>query len=325
MKASIIVPVYNAAPTLSGTLDSIAAQTEPDFEVILVDDCSTDNSAEICKSHCERDSRFRYIRNGRNSGPAATRNAGISAARGEYLLFVDSDDLVDPDFVEKLTSVPGADIVWCNFRYLYLPEGTSSDTDNGLAGTLSEKEFVACYAVNTTGCGSMCNKAYSRRFINGHNLLIDCGRVYGEDWDFNFRAAKCAPVVCVIPDVLYTYVQAPAKSLSRRYNPQDFDAYCTSHRQIADAIDAYGLDVAKDALDHRFVYNIISLLHKLAHSSMPRCEKMAEYRRIRLSPVFRKALDSVGSRNPALTPRQRLTAALLRLRLHNTAWLTLKI
>lgn len=325
MKASIIVPVYNASATLSKTLDSIAAQTETDFEAILVDDCSSDSSPEICKARTDADPRFRYIRNPRNAGPAATRNAGILCARGEYLLFVDSDDLVDPAFVERLTSVPGADIVWCNFRYLYLPGGATTPTDHSFSGPISEKDFIACYAANTCGCGSMCNKAYSREFIARNGLLIDCARVYGEDWDFNFRAALCSPQVTAISDVLYSYVQAPAKSVSRRYHPEDFDAYCSSHRRIIEALDARSIAYPEDALDARLVYNVVSLLHKLANSPLPPNRKKDEYRRIRQNSLFRNALARKSAANAGLTPRQRLTAALLRLGMHNAAWMTLKI
>lgn len=325
MKASIIIPVYNAAATLEATVRTVLAQSESDFELILVDDCSTDASPAVCKALAAEDARVRYLRNAKNSGPAATRNAGIRAAQGEWLLFVDSDDFVASDYLKCLTSYEDADIVWCNFHYLYTASDRSEPTDHGHRGLLDEKAFLMCYATNSTGCGSMWNKAYRRDFILRNNLLINEGRVYGEDWDFNFRAAQCSPRVVAIEDDLYTYIKAPVKSVSGRYYRQDFDSYCESDGRLEEVIRQYELPVEIAPLKNRVVYNIVSLLYKLCHSDLQPQEKAQEYRKIYTEPKFRRALNASDWRNPHLTARQTLTAALLRLHLHRLAWLTLKI
>lgn len=115
-KISVIVPVYNSEKYLVETIDSIAAQTYPNLEVILVDDGSTDSSGKICLERVAQDSRFRYYRV-ENGGPSAARNIGISHATGDYIGFCDSDDRIDPemyrtmmDYMERNT----ADIVFCD-------------------------------------------------------------------------------------------------------------------------------------------------------------------------------------------------------------------
>ena len=113
---SIIVPVYNAEKYLEETLDSIAAQTYPELEVLLIDDGSADRSGEICKARVAVDHRFRYIRQ-ENAGPSAARNKGISLATGAYIGFCDGDDILNPDMYQTMAAYMerhGADIALCD-------------------------------------------------------------------------------------------------------------------------------------------------------------------------------------------------------------------
>lgn len=114
-QVSVIVPVYNAEKYISDTLMSISAQTAGDFDVHVVDDCSTDGSAAIIKRFCERDHRFHYHRSANNfGGPAGPRNLGIALSSGDYVAFCDADDLWDPHKLEVQLGVmrySGADVV----------------------------------------------------------------------------------------------------------------------------------------------------------------------------------------------------------------------
>ena len=117
-KISIIIPVYNAEDYLERCIQSILAQNFSSYEVILVDDGSTDSSALICDRYSATDPRFRTIHKP-NGGVSSARNAGISLAKGEYLMFVDSDDMLLPDAIESLMEkayATGADIVEGNFN-----------------------------------------------------------------------------------------------------------------------------------------------------------------------------------------------------------------
>ena len=101
---SVIVPVYNVEPYLRECVDSILGQSFSDFELILVDDGSPDKCGKICDEYAEKDSRVRVIHQ-QNGGLSAARNTGIDAAKGEYLTFVDSDDMVHPLFLEHLMTI----------------------------------------------------------------------------------------------------------------------------------------------------------------------------------------------------------------------------
>ena len=130
---SVVVPVYNTEKWLADCLNSLARQTYHRFEVILVDDGSTDGSGKICDEFAESDWRTRVIHE-ENRGLSAARNAGALAATGEYLLFLDSDDFIDPDTVEKLASAAekaAADIVATGFNYTYSDREESAVSQYG--------------------------------------------------------------------------------------------------------------------------------------------------------------------------------------------------
>lgn len=116
---SLIMPVYNTEPYLVQAVDSVTAQTFPEWELILIDDGSTDNAGAMCDAYAAKDHRIRVIHQA-NAGLSAARNAGLASARGEYLLFVDSDDYLEPDTLQVLMEtiqVGDADMVIFDARY----------------------------------------------------------------------------------------------------------------------------------------------------------------------------------------------------------------
>src|SRR5919199_728512 len=119
-RVSVVVPIYNVEPYLRSCLDSLAAQTYTDLEVVMVNDGSTDRSAEIADAFSARDPRFRLLEQP-NRGLSAARNTGIDAASGEFLAFVDSDDIVAPAAYELLVGAldaSGSDLATGNVHRL---------------------------------------------------------------------------------------------------------------------------------------------------------------------------------------------------------------
>lgn len=102
MKISIIVPVYNVEQYLAECLESLVSQDMSDYEIICIEDCSEDNSMSILKEYAQKYSNIKIIRHTTNKGLSAARNSGIKAARGEYLQFVDSDDMLVKGACKKL-------------------------------------------------------------------------------------------------------------------------------------------------------------------------------------------------------------------------------
>lgn len=98
---SIVTPLYNAEQYISQTINSILNQSYDNWELIIIDDVSSDNSLQVVEKYCAQDTRIRFILLEKNSGPAVARNTGIREAKGKYLTFIDSDDLWDKNFLEK--------------------------------------------------------------------------------------------------------------------------------------------------------------------------------------------------------------------------------
>jgi glycosyltransferase involved in cell wall biosynthesis len=121
MRVSIITPFYNRERQLSNCIKSVLAQTHQDFEFLLVDDCSTDNSSNVVRSFS--DDRIRLLKMPVNSGAAAARNVGITASTGSVISFLDSDDAYEPNFLEQSvqkiqTSSPDVGLIWTGLRYI---------------------------------------------------------------------------------------------------------------------------------------------------------------------------------------------------------------
>ena len=142
MTVSIIIPVYNAGPWLGRCLDSVIAQTFRDFECICIDDGSVDDSARILAQFAERDPRIRMIRFPENRGVCAARNAGMDSARGDYVYFMDSDDWIDPDYIEALVRhalETGLDIV-SNAHFIYEYDDPSKSKPAEIDVVLPDKD-----------------------------------------------------------------------------------------------------------------------------------------------------------------------------------------
>lgn len=121
-KISIITPAYNCEKYLEQSVDSVLSQTWQDWELLIIDDCSKDNTYALMQKLAKKDERIRIIQNPQNSGAAATRNNGVRQASGEWIAFIDSDDLWEPDKLEKqmalLTKNPEAALVFTGSAFI---------------------------------------------------------------------------------------------------------------------------------------------------------------------------------------------------------------
>ena len=116
---SVIVPMQNSEKYIRECLSSISSQTYANLEIILIDDCSSDDTAEKCREMMNNDSRIRLIREKKSVGSAACRNLGMDESTGEFVMFVDSDDYIYPDMVERMMAIvekEKVDLVRCNIE-----------------------------------------------------------------------------------------------------------------------------------------------------------------------------------------------------------------
>lgn len=184
-KISIVIPAYNVGPWIGETLKSVQQQTFKDFECIVVDDKSTDNTADIVDIFCKEDARFRLVKGERNRGVSVARNTGIDIARGEYISFLDGDDLWHAEFLSEMLDIIQKKDAWVAYsHFLLFKDGTNIQkpliwdnllrTNNIWWDMLMITEFHLC---------SWMGKLDIVRSIGGFNPDLKIG----EDRDFLLR------------------------------------------------------------------------------------------------------------------------------------------
>ena len=219
MKYSVIIPVYNAEKTLKRCVDSLLGQDCSDAEIVLVNDGSRDGSGAICEEYAQKYENVRYIAQ-QNTGVSAARNAGLDAAQGEYILFVDSDDYVAEDLLsvlrEAIESHP-ADLL--QFSLAFIKNGQISEqrlAQRDYSG--EELETAIQQAVCDKGLNSPCAKIYRRNLIEEYHIRFPLGLSMGEDRLFNMEYALQIQSYSTMDTVGYYANLENEQSLSRRRN-----------------------------------------------------------------------------------------------------------
>lgn len=218
---SVVIPVHNLDSFLDKCLSSIYSQSYTNWECIVINDCSTDNSESIAQNWCDKDSRFRYIYNATNQGVSSTRNTGIDSARGEYIVFVDADDWVECDFLKDF--IP----------YLYDTEEKHrlviqdiikdypSYTEKGCQKYQNEKlnlpsDFNKLLSNYRYTQGYPFNKLFKIDILNKYNIRFPIN-TFNEDEIFYLRYIKYVNEIFFLKRANYHYLQRK-NSLSRTPN-----------------------------------------------------------------------------------------------------------
>ena len=225
---SIIIPVYNVEKFLPQCIDSILAQTYKDFELILVDDGSPDGSPAICDSYAQRDERVRVIHQ-KNAGVSAARNNGIEHAKGEWISFVDSDDWVEPSYIEDFhLDQDDADMIVQGLEYYDNRNGqffkqikvNNCTCTKSCHSTIDGADFKQKVAENNLlGFGYPVAKAY-RKSLLGDNVRFDTSISFHEDHIFVLDALMQAKKIRLVDSLAYKYryYHTPS-SLSTKRHP----------------------------------------------------------------------------------------------------------
>ena len=228
---TVVVPVYNVESYLERCIESILNQSFRSFELILVDDGSKDSSGEICDRYQERDERIRVIHQ-ENAGAGLARNRGLDAARGDYLMFSDSDDYLECDLLQNLyeavteekadCAVAGCTMVYADGstrpmpcvkeKKLFLTEEEVGELLLGSVSSLPE------FPLDSTYGQSSCARLYRRRLLIDYNVrYISERECVSEDIIFNVDFLSHAKCAVAIPDVSYHYYCGHTGSLSKGY------------------------------------------------------------------------------------------------------------
>ena len=220
---SAIVPIYNVRPYLEKWFDSIARQSYQNLEIILVDDGSTDGSGELCEDLSKRDGRVRVIHK-KNGGLGSARNAGIDAARGAILSFVDSDDWIEPGMYETLSGImcrENAQIIACGIKKVSETGEVSYYQDNLKERSVyTREEALLELPKNERLSNSMCNKLFRRETIQGLHINE---QIYYEDNPFTPQCIARAERIAYTAEPFYCYFERTGSISRKKFSEREFD------------------------------------------------------------------------------------------------------
>ncbi len=216
---SIIVPIYNIEGYIRECVGSILAQTYPDFELILVDDGSPDNCGRICDEYAEKDVRIKVIHK-ENGGLTSARNAGLSVAKGDWIMHVDGDDWIEPDMIESLieaAKVTKADLVFGD----YMKYGPYAGNHKLPTWSIDKKDSMSRYIayMMTTIWGSIAK----RSLYTEHSLKSPDGVSYCEDFHLIVRLCHFAKKIVNVHRPFYHYRYRPTSIMSNMSRKTEAD------------------------------------------------------------------------------------------------------
>lgn len=235
---SIVVPVYNTEKYIVDTIESVLRQSSPEWELLLIDDGSNDKSGDICKKYGEIDKRVRYYYQN-NQGVSVARNNGIEHSIGEFILFLDSDDLLKENAVEILTRTLKSkivDLICYNVDTLIQTKEKMDIPDISISEFFEIKDasaFLLSRFLNQQILFSIWNKVYSKNILIENNIRFTKGMKIGEDYFFNINYLLHTRSVVGIHDRLYVYREREGSAMSTYVKENWYiDEYCEMIKSI---------------------------------------------------------------------------------------------
>ena len=305
---SIIVPVYNARQTIRRCVDSVLRQDFPDFELLLVDDGSTDGSGALCDEYARRDPRVRVMHR-ENGGVSAARNDALDRARGVFLQFLDSDDWLTPDAAKLLVRTArehSCDLVIADF---YRVSGDWVSHKGGIDDTaVMSREVFASHMMENPAAyyyGVLWNKLYRRDIVERHRLRMDAGIRWCEDFLFNLEYVLHARTFVALRAPVYYYVRTKGSLVAQ-------SATLPNVIRTKLRLFAYYNDFYKHVLDERdYEKNRLQVYRFLLDAAgdgvvVPGLTKLGEER----TPVGRQAAAAEGPLGDAYRARKLLDRCL---------------
>ena len=226
---SVIVPVYNVERYLEECLNSIQQQSYTDIEVILVNDGSTDHSKTICERYCEEDSRF-YLLNQTNQGQSVARNVGVAASKGEFIAFVDSDDIIQKNYLEKLMQymTEEVDIVESNFTVSKKDFLVENSKETRILFEGNSNEAVKIFPNHVLSVNPV-TKLYRRKIVE--SLPYPEGLIF-EDVYCGIGMLKYIRKIIKIDYVGYYYRQHQASTMHRNFSEKNLDIFTACDKLV---------------------------------------------------------------------------------------------
>ena len=299
---SIIIPVYNAEKYLRECIDGILGQSYKNYELLLVNDGSTDGSATICDEYAKENSQIKVFHR-ENSGPSVTRNFGVDMAEGEYIVFIDADDVIDDNYLFALhdnLSRYGVDLVLCDYERFY-KDDLEQKVHYGIsrysvAIAKSREELAKVYQNSSTNLFgiSVWAKLYKSEIIKKHHIRFPEDISFEEDCCFNVQYFEYVNTAAFTRETVYHYRQIE-KSLSKLYQTSTFRDLINGYNKRKEFVSKIGMeqeDVKK--LDNIFLVATINNYKKIAMSDMSIKEKKKAYKETLDYPEVKNVFKSTN-------------------------------
>ena len=275
-KISVILPVYNAEKYLAATLDSALSGTFSDFEIVAANDGSTDSSLSILKEYAERDARIKII-DKQNTGVSDTRNVAIEAAEGEYLAFLDSDDIYSPNYLERMyfaAEESGADVTVCGYTTFRGDAPAFSDSVGKEVRTTTTKELL-----DTGLMTPLWVKLVKKSIVVENGIKFDVTQKYSEDLFFSWKVCAIANRVCLLNDNLYGYRLTDSGATSKCYDNL-YETYKSAIGDIREFLISHNLTDEIDNLNISFVRGLPAFLLMISRKKSSLKAKISEIKKI---------------------------------------------
>ena len=311
---SVIIPVYNTEQYLPRCIDSVLASAYQEFEILLVNDGSTDHSPDICRQYAEKDSRIRLI-DQKNQGVSAARNRGIDASTGDWIVFLDSDDRISPDFLRMVAQEEYQELDFLLFDFIRSAQGTLSaghppETIRYTADTMQQliRRILVPQPLTPDGSTDFrtpCARAYKRSVLNRYSIRFSPDLSIGEDLLFNLEYQLRAASAAYLSSPVYFY-DIHMGSSSRRYHPGLQTNHASLQRFIKTALENCGMfsaleddfySYALENLSYVLIRDIFSPLNpKTCLKKRRLCSEM------RKNEIYRQAMKY--NRKSGILPRR---------------------
>lgn len=313
MFLSIILPCHNAEKNIKDSIESVINQTCDDWELIVIDDGSTDRTPKILNTYANHE-RIKIISLDVNKGVSAARNLGLCEANAQYIGFLDSDDSFKVNFVEEMKETISrfnCDIVWCQYVIVSGSPKKEYFVDNNLPKNkiLNNTDLLHCFYNGTKGIASLWNKIYSKDYIDREvTTRFNEERRRAGDWEFNLTLFQKNGTCVVLNECLYYYNRLVDSSITTSFPENDFNMKFRSITLLQECNKKFDLGHIE-----REIYTVNS------HSIF---EFLYYYTK---SNSYKKYLEKIGSKNfrdfikntdiSVLAPKFKLHAWLIKFRL----------
>ena len=296
---SVIIPVYNTGKYLKRCIDSITCQTYKDLDIIIVDDGSLTETADICDTIAASDSRIRVFHK-QNEGVSVARNYGLSHAQGEYIGFVDSDDWIAPTMFERLLSQiiqHDADIVYCDALTVWDNGKEELDTFINIPHSQGIGRNTITPSMLFEMAGSVCRGLYRREVLDGVQFPV--GLKFSEDRYFNLQAlSKCDSIYYLKEAFYYRYMRAG--SCVNSFHADAVQVACKGFDLMAEYVDTHWGKDFYDEYRRKQLDSFVGFFYSTLHCGKDFFGCYRELKSIASAPILHELIKRYGTSDKRL-------------------------